>query len=68
MSLETRLAEIEIKLSYAEDLIDSLNKTVFRQQEQIDLLQQQLTALHRQMQDQAALERREPSEEIPPHY
>lgn len=68
MSHETRLAEIEIKLSYAEDLIDSLNKTVFRQQEQIDLLQQQLTALHRQLQDQASVERRDPSEEVPPHY
>jgi SlyX protein len=68
MSLETRLAEIEIKLSYAEDLVDNLNKTVFRQQEQIDLLQQQLTALHRQMQESSATERRDPSEEVPPHY
>lgn len=68
MNPETRLAEIEVKLSYAEDMIDNLNKTVFRQQEQIDLLQAQLTALHRQIRDQAAVEQRDPSEEIPPHY
>jgi len=68
MSLEERLAEMEIKLSYAEDLIDTLNKTVFRQQEQIDLLQQQLTVLHRQLQDSNSDEKRDLREEIPPHY
>jgi SlyX protein len=68
MNLEARLAEMEIKLSYAEDLIDTLNKTVFRQQEQIDLLQQQLTALHRQMQEGGSNEQRDLREEIPPHY
>ncbi|MDR3394525.1 MAG: SlyX family protein [Parasulfuritortus sp.] len=62
------MTELEIKLSYAEDLIDALNKTVFRQQEQIDLLQQQLTLLHRQIRDSASNENRDLREEIPPHY
>ena len=28
--MESRLTEIEIKLSYTEDLVDELNRTVFR--------------------------------------
>jgi len=69
MSLESRVTELEVKLSYAEDLIDVLNKTVFRQQEQIDLLQSQLTMLHRQIQDSAAEgQPRDLREDIPPHY
>ena len=55
--MEARLIEIEIKLSYAEDTLEALNRTVFRQQEQID-----------QLQDLAPPERREPGEERPPHY
>lgn len=69
MSLESRLNELEIKLSYAEDMIDTLNKTVFRQQEQIDLLQAQIVALHRQMQEGSAESQpNDLREEIPPHY
>jgi SlyX protein len=69
MSLEARLTELEIKLSYAEDLIDALNKTVFRQQEQINLLQQQMTLLHHRMQDSDSNEAKlNLREEIPPHY
>ena len=43
-AMETRLAEIEIKLSYSEDLLEELNRTVFRQQQQIEQLQQELRA------------------------
>jgi hypothetical protein len=39
---EARIDELEAKLSFAEDLIDELNRSVFRQQEQLDLMQQQL--------------------------
>jgi len=39
--MESRLAEIEIKLSYSEDLLEELNRTVFRQQQQIEQLQQE---------------------------
>ena len=31
-----RMTELEIKLSLTEDLVDELNRTVFRQQEQLD--------------------------------
>jgi len=37
--METRLAEIETKLSFSEELLEALNGTVYRQQQQIDQLQ-----------------------------
>ncbi len=66
--MEARLIEIEIKLSYAEDTLEALNRTVFRQQEQIDQLQQLVIRLSHQLQDMAPQERREQAEERPPHY
>lgn len=68
---EYRIAELEAKLSFAEDLIDSLNRTVYRQQEQLDLLQRQLRLLHEQMQtlrSEKEADPADPRQEIPPHY
>jgi SlyX protein len=67
--MDHRLAELEIKLGLLDDLVEALNHTVYRQQQQIDLLQQQLRHLHGQM--QANAEPAEPlnlRDEIPPHY
>ncbi len=66
--MEARLIEIEIKLSYAEDTLDVLNRTVFRQQEQIEQLRQLVVRLANQLQDMAPPERRGLEEERPPHY
>ncbi len=67
--MEDRLAEVESRISLAEDLMEELNLTVYRQQQQIDLLQQQLRHLQQQLQDGlAASGERNPGEEIPPHY
>lgn len=69
--IERRLNELEIKLNFTEDLVEELNRTVYRQQEQIDLLQQQLRHLHRQMLTNDANEpgeARSLRDEIPPHY
>ena len=64
-----RLTELEIKLSLTEDLVDELNRTVLRQQEQIDLLQAQLRLLYSQMQTATGpTEPRNLRDEIPPHY
>ncbi|MFP5408129.1 MAG: SlyX family protein [Gammaproteobacteria bacterium] len=65
---ESRLVELETKLAFAEDLLDTLNQTVARQQGQIDSLQQQLRLLHQQIQDATPDETRTPRDEIPPHY
>jgi SlyX protein len=68
--VDSRLNDIEIKLSYAEDLIDELNKTVFRQQQHIEYLARELAEIKTQMQDQAARRGELPNlrDEIPPHY
>jgi SlyX protein len=66
-----RIQALEEKLSYAEDLIETLNATVFRQQQQIDLLQRQFRLLHQQFQEvkpAADAEPRDLRDEIPPHY
>ena len=66
--MESRLAEIEAKLSLTEDLVEQLNRTVYRQQQQIDLLQQELRVLYQQMRDAAPADPRGPDDEVPPHY
>ncbi len=67
--LAERLTELEIKAAYADDLLDQLNMTIYRQQQQIDRLVEQVVQLREQSrnaaQDGAA---RSPADELPPHY
>jgi SlyX protein len=65
---ESRLTELETKLAFAEDLLDTLNQTVIRQQGQLDSMQQQLRLLHQRLQDTRPDEVNTPHDEIPPHY
>jgi SlyX protein len=65
---QERLNELEAKLAFAEDLIETLNQTVIRQQGQLDLMQQQLRLLHQRMQETLPEDPRTPRDEIPPHY
>ncbi|HAJ11452.1 MAG: SlyX family protein [Hydrogenophaga sp.] len=64
---DERLTQLEIKLSYAEDLLDTLNTLVAQQQERIDLLTRELVAL-RYQQDQDQPTFRSLRDELPPHY
>ena len=66
--MESRITEIEIKLGLSEDHLEELNRTVFRQQQQIDLLQAQIRELYQLLQPAAPSEVRNPRDEIPPHY
>ena len=66
--MESRITELEIKLSLGEDHLEQLNRTVFRQQQQIDLLQAQIRELHRLLQAAPLGEPRNPRDDIPPHY
>ena len=66
--VDSRITELEIKISYAEDMVDELNRTVFRQQQQIDLLVAQIKALREQIQTDAPGEQRSLRDELPPHY
>ena len=64
-----RLTELEIKASYAEDLLEQLNMTIYRQQQQIDSLIQQIA----QLREQSSRAGQDPSsrnlrDELPPHY
>jgi SlyX protein len=68
MEVEARLAELEIKLSFNEDLVETLNRTVARQQEQINMLQDEMRAFYRQIQQLTSGDNVDPREEIPPHY
>jgi SlyX protein len=66
--IEKRIEELEIKAAFAEDLVETLNRTVFRQQEQLEVLQRQLDDLRRQIQSMPAGGARSLRDEIPPHY
>ena len=66
--MDARITELEIKISYAEDMIDELNRVVFRQQQQIDLLVGEIKALREQVQNAAPGEQRSLRDELPPHY
>lgn len=67
--MESRLTDLEIKVAFQEDLIETLNLTVARQQQQLDLLQAQFRALYQQVRASAsATAESSPQHEIPPHY
>lgn len=66
--IEDRLVNLEIKASYTEDLLDSLNEVVVRQQKQIDLLTRELARLAQQSFSADAPAPQSPRDELPPHY
>lgn len=65
---ESRINALEAMLSLADDQLEQLNRVVFRQQEQIDRLQEQLRLIWTRMDSLAPAERLSLREEIPPHY
>lgn len=69
-----RFDELEARIAMMDDLLDTLNRTVFDQQRQIESLQQQLRHLYQQMQssqqtdaDRSA-DAPDPRQDIPPHW
>ncbi len=66
--LEARVTELEIKASFAEDLVDHLNAQVARQQEQIDALVREIAQLRKQVPDGRGDGARSLRDELPPHY
>ena len=68
MTHDARLTDLEIKISYHEHLIEELNLTIFRQQQQIDFLVGELRALRDQVKNAQPQEHRNLRDEIPPHY
>ncbi len=66
--MEKRLTDLEIKISFAEEQIDALNKLVYQQQRQIEWLAGELQQLRSRAEQSATGEWRSLRDEIPPHY
>ena len=67
MDQEDRFVNLEIKLAQQEDLLDELNKTIYRQERRIDELEAMIAKLAdhvRTMRDAG----QGPLNERPPHY
>jgi len=65
---EARLAQLEIRLAYQEDLLAELNAGVAALRKTLDLQQGQLRLLWQQLQERDVREPRNPADEIPPHF
>ncbi len=68
MEHDKRLIDLEIKVSFTEDMVEELNKTIFRQQEQIDWLLREVDKLRQQTSGDGAASPRSATDELPPHY
>ena len=66
--LTQRLIQLEIKASFAEDLLDKLDQVVIDQQAQIDRLKRELQLLRQQTSTDADPTPRNMRDELPPHY
>lgn len=68
-ALQARVMELEIKASYTDDLLEQLNLTIYRQQQQIDRLLDELRDLrHRVPEGGPAGGAANLRDELPPHY
>jgi SlyX protein len=66
--MDERVNDLEVKVAFLEDLVDELNRTAFRQQQQIDVLVAEIANLRDQVRGAAQPEFRSLRDEIPPHY
>ncbi|GAB3365288.1 MULTISPECIES: SlyX family protein [Giesbergeria] len=65
---DQRLMDLETKLSFQEDALDQLHLVLYRQQQQIDGLLQEVRRLGQQMPEERGAVRHSPRDELPPHY
>ncbi|MBQ0936810.1 SlyX family protein [Ideonella paludis] len=65
--IESRLTDLEIKLSFTEDLVDTLNAMVTQQQDHIELLLKEVRRLREQA-PEGGPGFRSLRDELPPHY
>lgn len=66
--MEARLETLECKLMDAEDQLDELNRTIFRQQQRIERLERELVDLKSLVLNRMPDQQRRLEDEIPPHY
>lgn len=68
MNPENRMVDIEVKIARLEDVTETLNGMVYRQQKKIDELEALCAALARRLQQTQADQADAPLNERPPHY
>ncbi|MCE1249412.1 MAG: SlyX family protein [Comamonadaceae bacterium] len=66
--LQARLEALEMKAAFAEDLLDQLNLTIYRQQQTIDQLLRAVQDLRQQQLEGGGAAVRSLRDELPPHY
>lgn len=66
--VDQRLTELEIKSSFAEDLLDQLNQIIVRQQQQLDLLAGEVVRLRLSGRGSEEGQLRQLADDLPPHY
>lgn len=66
--IDKRLTDLEIKASFTDDLLDEINQTLYRQQQQLEHLTQELQTLREQSADTGGLGARSLRDELPPHF
>lgn len=67
--MEDRIANLEIRIAFQDDLLDALNRTVAAQQQELDLLRHQLRLLHEQLRSLSPSDIVAAKDEPPPpHY
>ncbi|MBB2778034.1 UNVERIFIED_ORG: SlyX protein [Comamonas terrigena] len=67
-ALEARIMDLEVKASYTDDLLEQLNMTIYRQQQQIDALINEVRQLRLQVPEGGQGAPRNLRDELPPHY
>ena len=65
---DERITNLEIKLSFTEDLIEKLNETIYKQQQQIEFLYRELIAIKEQASSSGGGGIGNLKDDIPPHY
>lgn len=66
--MDERIERLETRLMASEDLLDELNRTVWRQQQELDLLREHLRQLALQVKALQPAGPSRPEDEIPPHW
>ena len=66
--LERRLTELEIKSALADDALDQLSQTIFRQQEQLEALAKELARVRGLISRIESDSPRSLRDDLPPHY
>ncbi len=65
---DERLTNLEIKLSFTEDLLDKLDQVIIAQQDQIDRLTREVVRLRQPEGNPDNTPPGSPRDELPPHY